>query len=79
MQDNTSLLSGMDSMEALALYSEDDTQHQITWECGRGTAAARQKVAGRGNVVEGGYQRTVPHEFFAEMARDDPEATVEEV
>jgi len=66
-------------MEALSLYSETDVQYQITWHCGRGEASHRQRVSGEGDVVEGGYQRTVPHEFFAAMARDDPNATVEEV
>jgi hypothetical protein len=80
MQENpNSLLSGMQTMEALSLYSETDAQYQITWHCGRGEASQRQRVSGEGDVVEDGYQRTVPHEFFAEIARDDPNATVEEV
>ena len=79
MSQSTPMFDSMEPMEALSIFSENQIQYEITWECGRGTASARQKVAGVGDVVENGYRRVVPHEYFANMARSDPDATVVEL
>lgn len=71
------MLSGMDPMEALSFYSETDARYRITWDCGRAEAAERQRRAGQGEVTNGGYVREVPHEVFATLAEEDPNATVE--
>jgi len=72
------LFHSMAPMDALSLYSETSTTYRITWECGRAEAAQRQKRAGVGEVADEGYVREVPHEWFANVAEEDPEATVEE-
>lgn len=79
MNDNQTLFEGMDSMDALSLYSETDARYRIEWDCGGAEAARRQRVAGQGAVVDGKYVREVPHELFAEKAAEDPNATVEEL
>lgn len=80
IEDNpTEMLSGMDTMQALSLFSDTECKYRITWECGGAEAAERQRRSGVGSVTELGYVRTVPHEFFAELAREDPQAVVEEI
>jgi len=79
MNGNKTLFEGMDSMDALALYSETEVRYRITWDCGRAAAARRKRVAGVGSTTNDGYVREVPHELFAEKAAEDPNATVEEV
>ena len=80
MSENTdSMLRGMDAMQALSLYSETDSDYRITWECGQAEAAELQRRAGCGDVTPNGYSRTVPHEWFANVAAGDSEAEVEEV
>jgi len=78
-RNSATLFESMDPMDALSLYSETDVSYRITWDCGRAEAAERQKRAGVGEVTEDGYVREVPHEWFAELASDDPEATIEEI
>jgi hypothetical protein len=76
-QNTATMLSGMAPQDALSFYSETDKMYRITWECGSAEAAERQRRAGEGNVTQDGYVRTVPHELFADIARSDPDATVE--
>lgn len=66
----------MEPMDALSLFSETDETYRIKWSCGRAEAAQRQRRAGEGEVVDGGYVREVPHEFFADLADADPNAEI---
>lgn len=79
VESNTELFHSMNPQDALSLYSETSVRYRITWECGRAEAAERQRRAGVGSVTEDGYMREVGHEFFANQAAGDPEATVEEI
>jgi len=74
--DSAELFHSMEAGDALALYSDNSKMYRILFECGRAEAAERQRRAGVGEVVDKGYVREVPHEFFAEMARDDSNASV---
>ena len=76
-QNPATLLSGMSIRDALSFYSDTENTYRITWECGSAEAAERQRRAGEGDVTSDGYARTVSHELFADMARSDPDATVE--
>jgi hypothetical protein len=76
---DTEMLSGMDTMQALSLFSDTECKYRIIWECGGAEAAERQRRSGVGSVTSEGYVRTVPHEYFANLAREDPQAVVEEV
>lgn len=79
LDSTTELFHSMAPMDALSLYSETAETYRIVWDCGRAEAAERQKRAGVGNVTNDGYVREVAHEWFADRAAADPEATVEEV
>jgi hypothetical protein len=74
---DTSMLSGMDPMDALSLYSSTDRRYRLLFKCGRAEAAQRQRRAGVGEVTDEGYVREVPHEAFASLAQADPDAEVE--
>jgi hypothetical protein len=76
-QNAATMLSGMTTRDALSFYSDTDNTYRVTWACGSAEAAERQRRAGEGDVTSGGYTRTVSHELFADMARSDPDATVE--
>jgi len=75
----TELFHSMDPMDALSLYSETSVRYRITWDVGRAEAAERQRCAGVGEVTDEGYVREVSHEWFADLAAADPDATVEEI
>lgn len=76
---DTEMLHSMEPMDALSLYSDTQVRYRIIWDCGRAEAAERQRRAGQGEVTNEGYVRTTPHEWFADMAEADPNATVEEI
>lgn len=71
------VIDGMEPQTALSLMSDDNQTYRILFKCGRAEAAERQRRAGCGEVVNEGFVRNVQHEWFADMARADPDAEVE--
>lgn len=54
--------------------------YRVTWDCSQAAAEARLDEAGNGRILpDGSYQRETTITAVAEMAIEDPEASVEVV
>lgn len=73
------VIKGMDAESIFQIVSDNEVRYRIFWKCGSAEASRRQRVAGRGDVVNGGYVRETSSDYLADMAAADESAEVEEI